>query len=381
MKKLIGLLMVVAVGFLGSVAWSSGDQEVKAARPAIRIVDPPEQGFYSKVLDFHGIPIKAHMVVSDEALYAAYDRLSLQLKNLPVVVANLAAAGAELHIIGRNQVTTDLPEWRQDKHVPLDEYNGLTRDQRTRGMGGRITSCGEENLLRLPKEQDRYFGRDICLHEFAHNIQGSGINPEVRARIDEQAKKSKEKGLWVNSYAGSNSNEFFAELTMWYFGTRGDLSMTGPKPENGAEGLKKYDPDAYQLLDDFYGGRIEVTKVEPRIRRPAGDATTPLAPRVPRDSLVARGMVAKLTSYKMGETKIGDFFADAGMTGPGDEGQNGWHVSRPDAAGAQSNAGAAADSEAAYRFRVDFRDPKGRDHSIADLDFKGGVLIGFKWNN
>jgi hypothetical protein len=381
MKRLMRVLMVVAALFVGSAAWSHGNQEVKAARPAIRIVDPPEQGFYSKILDFHGILIKAHMVVSDEALYAAYDRLNLQLKNLPMVISNLADAGAELHIIGRNQVTTDLPEWQQDKHVPLDEYNGLTRDQRTRGMGGRITSCGEENLLRLPKEQDRYFGRDICLHEFAHNIQGSGVNPEVRAKIDEQAKKSKEKGLWVNSYAGSNSNEFFAELTMWYFGTHGDLSMTGPKPESGAEGLKKYDPDAYQLLDDFYGGRIEVTKVEPRVRRAAGDSSKPPAPRVPRDSLVARSIVVKLTAYKVGGTKIGDFFADAGMMGPGDEGKDGWHVARLDASGAPSNAGAAADLEAAYKFRVNFRDPRSRDRSIADLEFKGGVLIGFKWNN
>ena len=46
------------------------------------------------------------------------------------------AVGAELHIIGRDQVTTDLPEWRQDKGKPLAEYGGLTRDERTRGMGG-----------------------------------------------------------------------------------------------------------------------------------------------------------------------------------------------------------------------------------------------------
>ena len=378
MSRLMGILMIFAAVLPGSQAWGLRGQEAKpeTARPAIRIADPPDQGFYSKILDFHGIPIKAHMVVSDEALNAAYDRLSLQLKNLPIVTANLAAAGAELHIIGRNQVTTDLPEWQHDKHVPLDEYNGLTRDQRTRGMGGRITSCGEENLLRLPKEQDRYFGRDICLHEFAHNIMGSGINPEVRAKIDEQAKKSKAKGLWVNSYAGSNSSEFFAELTMWYFGTRGDLSMTGPKPENGTEGLRKYDPEAYQFLDDFYGGRIEITKVEPRARRAAGDPSKPPVPRERRDSLVARGLVAKLTAYKVGGTKIVEFFADAGMTGPSDEGKDGWHVARLDAPVAQSNE--IADT---YKFRVDFRDPKGRDRAIADLEFKGGFLVAFKWNN
>jgi hypothetical protein len=110
-----------------------------------------------------------------------------------------------VHIIGRHQVTTDLPEWLQDKHVPLDEYNGLTRDQRTRGMGGLITSCAEENLLQL--ESDRYHGPDICTHEFAHNIENFGIPPAVRALFDSQYEISKSKGLWINSYAGSNSDE------------------------------------------------------------------------------------------------------------------------------------------------------------------------------
>ena len=59
---------------------------------------------------------------------------------------------------------------------------------------------------------------------------------------------------------------------MWYFGTHGDLGMTGPKPENGREGLRKYDPEAFVLMDDFYSGRIEITKVQPRRRDSRADA-------------------------------------------------------------------------------------------------------------
>jgi alpha-glucosidase len=225
--------------------------------PPITIIEPPEKGFFSKRLDFHGIPIKAHLAVSNEALYAASARLSMLLSNQPVVMSNLVAAGAELHIIGRDQVTTDLPEWRHDKGKPLEEYHGLTRDERTRGMGGRLTSCGEENLLRL--EKDRYHGRDICLHEFSHCIRNYGIGPEARKRFDDQFRHSLDAGLWQNSYAGSNADEFFAELTMWYFGTHGDLHMTGAKPENGPEGLRKYDPAAFVLLDDFYAGHMVIS--------------------------------------------------------------------------------------------------------------------------
>lgn len=233
------------------------------AKPQIVQITPPEKDFFSKEIMFHGIPIKSSEVVSNQALLVAYDKLSMMLAHLPMIVSNLAAAHVELHIIGRDQVTTDLPEWRKDKGKPLDEYHGLTRDQRTRGMGGRLTSCGEENLLKLDK--DKYHGRDICLHEFAHAIRNYGMPRALRDKFNQQYKESLDKGRWVKSYAGSNPDEYFAELTMWYFGTHGDMNMTGPKPEDGPEGLKNYDPEAYQLFDNFYQGKMPVEPVAPRM--------------------------------------------------------------------------------------------------------------------
>jgi len=242
----------------------AAEPDVVNARPRIALLDPPKDDFFSKQLDYHGIPIQAHQEVVDEALYEAWNRLDMLLTNQPMVLSNLVAAGAGLQIIGRNQVTSDLPEFHHLKGKPLPEYNGLTIDQRTRGMGGLVSSCGEENLLRLPT--DRYRGRDICIHEFAHGIFDRGISSEVRRKFTDQCARSKEQGRWVGSYA-SNPNEFFSELTMWYWGTRGDLNMQGPKPENGPEGLKKYDPEAYALMDDFYSGRIPIPKLERHTRQ------------------------------------------------------------------------------------------------------------------
>src|SRR5689334_9348510 len=65
----------------------------------IRRIEPPEKGFYSKVLDYEGIPIKAHEVVADKALFVARERLARMFKNLPDARYNLKVAGAELHII------------------------------------------------------------------------------------------------------------------------------------------------------------------------------------------------------------------------------------------------------------------------------------------
>ncbi|HZR16401.1 MAG TPA: hypothetical protein VFE51_03665 [Verrucomicrobiae bacterium] len=258
--KFAGRLLAAVILSLGS-GLAAADQSL-SERPKIVALDPPEKDFFAKELFCENIPIKAPSVVADEAMLAAYDNLARMLTNLPMVASNLVAAGVELHIIGRNQVTTDLPEWRQDKGKPLAEYNGLTRDQRTRGMGGRLTSCGEENLLKL--REDRYFGRDICAHEFSHSIRNYGIPNSVRQKFNQQYQRSLNKGLWKGSYAGSNPDEFFAELTMWYFGTHGDLHMSDPKPENGPEGLRAYDPEAFALLDDFYKGRIPISRVEPR---------------------------------------------------------------------------------------------------------------------
>jgi len=190
--------------------------------------------------------------------------VSMLLTNLavkqPMLISNMVQSGVELHLIGQHQVTSDLPEFRELKGKPLPEYNGLTIDQRTRGMGGKLSSCGEENLLKL--KTDHYFGRDICAHEFSHAIRNHGMSLDVIAQFNRQFHRSLDKGLWKGAYSASNADEFFSELTMWYFGTHGDMNMTGPKPEDGPEGLKKYDPEAYALFDDFYNGRINIGKMD-----------------------------------------------------------------------------------------------------------------------
>jgi alpha-glucosidase len=253
------IVMVRYLAVAAALSWCYSSP----GKPPIQTIDPPEKDFFAKSLSYQGIPIKAPKEVVDEALFAAYERLDTLLSNQPTVISNLVSARAELHIIGRDQVTSDLPEHQHLKGKKLEQYHGLTVDERTRGLGGLLTSCGEENLLKL--EKDRYKGRDICVHEFAHNIRQHGIPRDIRKRFDEQYRKSLDKGLWEKSYAASNPDEFFAELTMWYFGTHGDLHMTGTKPENGRDGLKKYDPEAFELLDEFYSGRMQIPKMQPKL--------------------------------------------------------------------------------------------------------------------
>ncbi|RYY08436.1 MAG: hypothetical protein EOO04_40010 [Chitinophagaceae bacterium] len=189
-------------------------------RDSVIIIDPPLLGFYAKYLDSDGIPIRSAKVVDDKALLVASAKIRDMLAHMPVTRKNLIKAGAELHIIGKDQQTSDLPEFAHAKGLKYVD-NGITTDidARTRGMGGLEASCGEENLLQLPG--DRYFGGwDICVHEFSHTIMNFGLDSVLRQKIGSQYKKAVDKGLWKDAYAGSNPQEYWGELSSWYFGAK-----------------------------------------------------------------------------------------------------------------------------------------------------------------
>lgn len=242
--------------------------------PAITILDPPEGGFFSKEIVCKGVPIKAHQDVADAALREASRRLGRMLEHVPVVVDNLVDIGAELHIIGKNQVTSDLPYLRHYKGKAYESYGKSFEsiDARTRGVGGLRSSCGEENLLKLPSDRYRDH-RDICTHEFAHTLLGYGLSPDVRAIVHKQFEKSTAAGLWKTAYASTNDDEFFAELSMWYFGSRGDYGKLSPKPKVGRVWFREYDPAAFAVLDGIYSGRTKVARVswERLLARPPGE--------------------------------------------------------------------------------------------------------------
>jgi hypothetical protein len=144
---------------------------IAAAEPNVTLIAPPQFGFFSKQVVCKGIPIKAHADVDDAALFEARRRMGRMLEHVPNVVANLVDIGAELHIIGKNKMTSDLPYLRHWKGKPFETYGKTFQsiDARTRGVGGLLASCGEENLLKL--QSDRYRDhRDICTHEFAHTV-------------------------------------------------------------------------------------------------------------------------------------------------------------------------------------------------------------------
>jgi hypothetical protein len=178
------------------------------------------------------------------------------LRHIPNVRANLIAAGVEVHIIGRKQMLTDLPELRAFKGKRLE---GRDADQQ-RGISGETVACAEENLLELPDDPYYSMNVDTCVHEFAHAIQLEGIPGNLRDAIKVRYKRALGDGLWRGQYAATNELEFFAETSTWYFGGPRPTPRGGILLIYDTDGLMLYDPKTFALIDDFYQGRILIEK-------------------------------------------------------------------------------------------------------------------------
>ncbi|SNT08162.1 von Hippel-Lindau disease tumour suppressor protein [Granulicella rosea] len=256
--------------------------------PGVVVDSPPHFNFYARHLDCDGIPVRAAAVVDPAALPATCAHIRTMLAHIPNVRANMVARGAEMHITGSYQIISDLPEYRDErgerKFTHPGEQAGVAEkvdiDSYAAALGGIYSTCPESNVLHLPGDG---FGpkAEVCVHEFAHDVMGTGFDAGMRAQIERVYKSSMTKGLWKGAYAATNEHEFWAEISTAYFGAQGNVShMETPHPAPGPEGLKAYDPEAYALADRFYSGQKQPKVIhmrEARVVKTAGTGVYPTA--------------------------------------------------------------------------------------------------------
>ncbi|MFT3787313.1 MAG: hypothetical protein QM770_14285 [Tepidisphaeraceae bacterium] len=199
------------------------------------------RGFYSKYVDLQGLSILAGADVSDEALIRTHEIVSHLLAGRPDVLAEMKRVHTHLAIIGKDQVYTDLPEYRY-------EPNPAYVNERVRGTGGLdVTSFGEENLLNLPI--DRYDDESIAVHEFFHTIDAAltHIDPEWRNRLTATYRNALDHGRWKRAYAGGNPDEYWAEIAQSYFDCN-RVNNWNHTNVHSREQLRMYDPEGYELV-------------------------------------------------------------------------------------------------------------------------------------
>ncbi len=198
------------------------------------------RGFYQKYIEVRGMPVVASGVVADEALQRTHEIVAAMLAGRPDLVQALVDNRMYLIIIGKDQVYTEMPEYRHAR-------NPAYLNERVRGTGGRPTSFGEENLLGWPI--DRYDDESIAVHEFCHTIDSTlrSIDPLWSERRNAVYQNAVAQGLWKKTYAASNPGEYWAEIAQAYFDCQ-RVNNWNHGPIGTREQLRAYDPAGYELV-------------------------------------------------------------------------------------------------------------------------------------
>jgi hypothetical protein len=262
--------------------------------------------FWKKCAVFEGIPIIGSENVSDYAFLECAWTLDHLLNGRTMAHDALVKSKVRVGIIAATEYTMDIPENQNPRMMARGAYN----DRRSRGLGGLpLSTCAEENLLNLQGDPYR---ENITIHEFSHTV-ASAIRRVDRAwyeRLREAYQQAKAKGVYGNSYAMTDEQEYWAEGAQCWF------DCANPRNAGGARNrdqLKAKDAALAALLTEVYGdGPWRYVKTmdrppeeighlvgmdrsklprftfenSPRIRaaaasqpaRPAGPTTTPAAP-------------------------------------------------------------------------------------------------------
>jgi len=202
--------------------------------------------FYQKYLDAGGLPVLGSTNVSDYAMLEARWILLHMLAHRPEILQVMATNGARLVVMAHNEYTTDVPE--QAARSPKVYW-----DRRARGLGGRVCSCAEENLLCFPG--DPYATENILIHEFGHAILNVGvraIDPAFKDRVRAAYRKAIDAGLWKRTYAASDVEEYWAEAVQDWFDNNRENDAQHNHVNTRAE-LKEYDPPLAALCAEVFG--------------------------------------------------------------------------------------------------------------------------------
>lgn len=209
--------------------------------------------FYGKYVDARGIAIVSSAAVDDRALAQACGIIVHALPTRADIVSAMVERHLHIAVLGRSEVTTVIPEYRDLYEVwPDSDWDSF------RGVGATlvrpVASVGEENLL--CDATDPYPGEAILFGTYSHGLRMLGIEPvdeTFATRLEETFTQATAAGLWSNTAAGSASKHYFAEgLQDWFDANSESSSPDGlHNSVNTRDELAAYDPELTALLGDY----------------------------------------------------------------------------------------------------------------------------------
>ena len=205
----------------------------------------------------NGITIKSSDGVSVPALEKAKAMIDFMLSKRADVSQKMVVNEASLALYGKNETAYHIPEhreWYDEQLRYVEGYGG--------SMYNPVSTVTESNVLRLLTGDYVTLYRDesILVHEFGHAVKSIGIDQledqSLSREFQAAYKNAKESGLWPDSYAISNDDEFFATVSAIWFNVMNESwdggwdSVRGPV--NTRDELYVYDRKTYEFFAKIY---------------------------------------------------------------------------------------------------------------------------------
>ena len=197
--------------------------------------------FYQKYLKAGGVIVVAPTEVSDEKMVETGEIVTAMFSDNPDLIEDLLPKHFRVVRFRRNQAgehINQLPELKDGYHHSLDH----------RGTAFR-TATGWAAAARDDDETERCY---VLIHEFAHAIhfalQDQPVVHEFNARLLDLYNSALAKGLWRDTYASTNFEEYWAEAVTFWF----QEFMREPVGLRGSM-LEDYDPGIVKLIEEVFG--------------------------------------------------------------------------------------------------------------------------------
>lgn len=241
----------------GDALWVFNATETRWLQPSgdralFPLSPPPDHvrwyASFDKHLDADGIHLIATEDVADEALFRAAAILDDMLVNRPDIREALSNRRVHVVVLGRDEDIFDLTPYKQYRdRIELRRYG----PGGPRGVGpNQLTPVlvPEENILCDPN--DRYYGYDITVHEYAHAIdfalQHGSQAGKFRNALVNAYRPARADGVWQGTYPVSNTAEYWAAGVQTWFG----LSAGFHNQTHNHLDLERHDPQLANLVVD-----------------------------------------------------------------------------------------------------------------------------------
>lgn len=220
------------------------------------------ESYYTKfyVAPVSGITVKSSDDVADSTLEAAAAQIDVMLSRATDIARKMVELGASLAVYGAHENAYFIPEHRYGWDPAMyyvEGYGGSPHN-------GGVSSIAEKNVLRIrdskePGGNTAYRNENILIHEFGHAVRLMGLDQLEDTTLKEEFlelyRSRAAAGMWPNTYAISNSDEFFATMCTVWFNVMQDApdwndGVRGPV--NTREELKVYDPETYAFFAGLF---------------------------------------------------------------------------------------------------------------------------------